>query len=176
VTTTANLADLRHDIGFETLPAALRDAVHAAKALSIEYLWIDSLCIVQDSVEDFLEESKRYDEIFNGAYFVLSATSSTGVHDGFLRERPSRTYHTLERSPNRSLYVCEFIDNFDRDVSESALYKRAWTLQDRIFARRTIFFTKTQLYWECGHGIRCETMTRMARSDILILTGMFMLT
>lgn len=169
ITTPANITDLRRGIDLDSFPAALRDAAYVCRALGIEYLWIDSLCIIQGPEGDWFEEATLFDDVFNGAYVVLSATCSTGMHDGFLRDRPSRHYRTLECSPRKGFYVCDFIDDFDRDVSESPLYKRAWTLQERIFARRTIFFTATQLYWQCGQGIRCETMTSMTRPSVSLL-------
>lgn len=41
------------------LPQLYRDAIRAAKELGQRYLWIDSLCIVQDNKEDWLREAGR---------------------------------------------------------------------------------------------------------------------
>ncbi|GKT64292.1 TOL-like protein [Colletotrichum tofieldiae] len=57
-------------------------------------------------------------------------------------------------------HVCEVIDNFDLDVEQGELNKRAWVLQERALSRRTIHFAHNQTYWECGEGIRCETFTK----------------
>ena len=58
------------------------------------------------------------------------------------------------------LYITPFIDDFNKDVVESKLSKRGWVMQERLLAHRTIYFTETQTYWECGEGIRCETLTK----------------
>jgi hypothetical protein len=60
-------------------------------------------------------------------------------------------------------YVCEAIDDFHCDVDQSELNKRGWVLQERALSRRTVYFTEKQSYWECGGGVRCETMTKMKK-------------
>ncbi|KAH6951058.1 hypothetical protein BKA56DRAFT_626064 [Ilyonectria sp. MPI-CAGE-AT-0026] len=57
----------------------------------------------------------------------------------------------------------EYIDQFDADVEEGLLNQRVWVLQERALLRRTIHFTGSQIYWECGRGIRCETLTYMRK-------------
>jgi hypothetical protein len=58
-------------------------------------------------------------------------------------------------------FLCDAIDNFDLDVDQGELNKRGWVLQERALSRRTIYFTEKQTYWECGGGVRCETLTKM---------------
>ncbi|KAI3547764.1 hypothetical protein CABS03_10036 [Colletotrichum abscissum] len=57
-------------------------------------------------------------------------------------------------------YICEIIDNFEIDVEKGELNQRGWVLQERALSRRTLHFTSSQTYWECGEGIRCETFTK----------------
>jgi hypothetical protein len=57
--------------------------------------------------------------------------------------------------------VCEMIDDFNGDVVQGAMNKRGWVLQERALARRTIYFTESQTYFECGNGIRCETLGKL---------------
>jgi hypothetical protein len=59
------------------------------------------------------------------------------------------------------VYVCDAIDDFNRDVENGQLNRRGWVLQERALARRTIYFADRQTYWECGQGVRCETLTKM---------------
>jgi hypothetical protein len=61
------------------------------------------------------------------------------------------------------VYVCESIDNFKEHVLDGALNRRGWVLQEHALARRTVFFTTHQTYFECGRGVRCETMTKMSK-------------
>ncbi|KAL1612964.1 hypothetical protein SLS60_001195 [Paraconiothyrium brasiliense] len=60
-----------------------------------------------------------------------------------------------------SHYICDAIDDFTRDVEQGNLNRRGWVLQERALSRRTIYFAENQTYWECGEGVRCETLTMM---------------
>lgn len=165
-TTTANLSLHKRRINIEDLPLLVQDAVKVARDIKTPYLWIDSLCIVQDDNDDWDEEAARMLDVFSVAYCVIAASRSTGVSDGFLGEPEPRKSIPL---PNSSLFIAEDIDDFQRDVIEGHLNKRAWVLQERALARRTIYFRERQMYWECGEGIRCETMTKMRNKQAAFL-------
>ncbi|KAF5597857.1 serine threonine kinase [Fusarium pseudocircinatum] len=66
-----------------------------------------------------------------------------------------------EIANNSPFYVSRYLDDFNNDVLEGSLNKRGWVLQERALARRTIYFTSKQTYFECGDGVRCETLTKM---------------
>jgi hypothetical protein len=156
-----NLAMHKKAIPESHLPATFEDGVKCTRELGIRYLWIDSLCIIQGEFGDFNDESKKMEAVFSGAYCVLAASRASNQLDGFLRPRPQRKYVTFQRDNEKPFYVCRTIDNFSKDVIEGSLNKRGWVLQERALARRTIYFTKNQTYYECGQGVRCETLTRM---------------
>lgn len=151
----------RQAIKYDELPATFKDAVDCTRALGIRYLWIDSICIVQGKDGDFSDEAKNMEKVFSGAYCVLAASRADSQHDGFLGSRPKRKYLTFQRPKDEPYYVCEPIDHFSRDIIEGSLNQRGWVLQERALARRTIYFAKSQTYFECGNGIRCETMASM---------------
>lgn len=154
----------------DKLPQTFKDAVKVTRALKIRYLWIDSLCIIQEDGEDWKAECQRMEMVFSCAYLTIAATSASGSTDGFLKPRPldgpnTRVAHFFTSDKNGTddskFYVCNAIDNFKRDVEEAELSKRGWVYQERALSRRTIHFTDTQVYWECGKGIRCETLTKL---------------
>jgi hypothetical protein len=64
-------------------------------------------------------------------------------------------------SSNARVYVDAVVDDFEKDVRNAPLNQRGWVFQERALARRTIHFARNQTYWECGEGIRCETLTKM---------------
>lgn len=153
----------RRAIQYDELPATFKDAVDCTRALGIQYLWIDSICIIQGKDGDFKDEAKNMENVFSGAYCVLAASRATNQHDGFLGPRPQRKYITFERVKDEPYYVCEPIDRFSKDVIEGSLNQRGWVLQERALARRTIYFAESQTYFECGNGIRCETLASMQK-------------
>ncbi|KAJ8131727.1 hypothetical protein O1611_g1897 [Lasiodiplodia mahajangana] len=150
----------------DELPATFKDAVVTARTLDVRYLWIDSLCIVQGDEGDFKEESKNMETVFSCAYCVLAASRATSQRDGFLKRIEPRKYITLPGKDKQPFYVCQWVDDFGRHVLDGPLNKRGWVLQERALARRTIFFTEKQTYFECGEGIRCQSLTKMRHNMV----------
>ncbi|KAK2025436.1 HET-domain-containing protein [Colletotrichum zoysiae] len=138
------------------------------RKLKIQYLWIDSLCIMQKSGRgedeeakaDWEREAKLMEQVFSSAYLTIAASCAEHKFHGFLHPRVPRQTVTMRADDGAQFHVCEVIDNFDLDVEQGELNKRAWVLQERALSRRTIHFTRNQAYWECGKGIRCETFTK----------------
>lgn len=162
-TTRSNIEQRMKEMKMSNLPKTFRDAVETTRQLGIQYLWIDSLCIIQDSDRDWDEQAKCMEDVFSSAYCVIAATRASGTSDGFLKPRPDRHFVTFPDGLQDCFYICEAIDDFDRHVTDAELNKRGWVFQERALARRTIHFSQDQTYWECGHGIRCETLTKMTK-------------
>jgi len=150
-------------IAFDALPPTFRDAVTVTRAVGCRYLWIDSLCIVQGEGGDFNEEAKRMPQVYSGAYCVLAASRAANHYAGFLHPRQDRDCVALQQGDQPPFYICENIDDFNAHVLESDLNRRGWVLQEHALARRTVFFTDYQTYFECGEGVRCETMMTMKK-------------
>jgi hypothetical protein len=155
-----NLDEYKKHIIFDKLPATFQHAVTTTRELGLRYLWIDSICIIQGKDGDFDQEAKRMEDVFSSAYCVIAASSATGQEVGFLNPRKENDFLAFVKG-EQSIYVSRFMDDFNAHVLEGPLSKRGWVLQERALARRTIFFTDRQTYWECGEGIRCETLTKI---------------
>jgi hypothetical protein len=166
-TTVNNLNDFRKRINFTQLPQTFQDAVVVTRRLGIRYLWIDSLCVIQDGdgMADWIKESRRMEEVFSSAYCTIAATSATGPTKGFLVPRPTTRSVRLSDVDDRGLhvYISEVNENFLQDVDEGELNRRAWVLQERALSCRTIHFTERQTYWECGSVIRSDCLVQMVR-------------
>ncbi|KAI1176227.1 hypothetical protein F4777DRAFT_588102 [Nemania sp. FL0916] len=168
-TTNGNIAQLRKSIEFSDLPKNFRDAVQVTRGIGIEYLWIDSLCIIQDDKDDWEHESTQMEQVFSFAYCTIGASSSKSSAEGFFYDRCRRRCVQLETTNTGKLYVCRNIDDFHRDVELGELNSRGWVLQERALSRRSIFYTTTQVYWECGAGVHCETLTRLKNAKAALL-------
>lgn len=163
-TRTDNINSHRLRIDIERLPRSFQDAVTVSRGLNIRYLWIDSLCIIQDDNQDWDHEAARMQQVFSNAVCVIAATSVASSAEGFLRpSRQQREWVTLRSPSGATRYICKSIDNFQRDVEAAILNKRGWVLQERALARRSIHFTSTQLYMECGRGVHCESLHRLVK-------------
>jgi hypothetical protein len=161
--TRANIKDRKRRIKLLDLPRTFKDAIEVTKILGLQYLWIDSLCILQGTHGDFDAEAERMQITFGQAYCVLAACDAKKAEGGFLRVQGIRSAHKECRLADSNLWASTVIDDFERDVLLSPLNKRGWVLQERALARRTLFFTKDQTYFECGRGIRSESMGRMGK-------------
>jgi Heterokaryon incompatibility protein (HET) len=152
------------------LPLSFRHAVQMARQLKVGYIWIDSICILQKTDTDpgdFQVEAKSMESIYASAYCVIAASSAEGMNSGFLSderlERIAIQLPQVDKNDQPVTYLCDAIDDFQGDVLDGPLNERGWALQERALARRTIFFTKNQTYWECSQGIRCETLSKLTK-------------
>ncbi|KAL6790911.1 hypothetical protein J3E68DRAFT_411615 [Trichoderma sp. SZMC 28012] len=164
-----NIDALKMNVPYKALPKTFQDAVTVTRALGIPYLWIDSLCIIQEDEKDWESEAARMEEVFSSAYCTIAASRGTSSLSGFLGKRKPRAYAKVQTSDG-PLYLAEAIDDFHADVEQSELSKRGWVLQERALSRRTIYFTSTQIYWECGQGIFCETLAALRNPQSQVLS------
>ncbi|KAI5917041.1 heterokaryon incompatibility protein-domain-containing protein [Camillea tinctor] len=170
VTNTTNIQEHEKEICQTKLPDLFKDAIKLTRELRYQYLWIDSLCIIQGDEGDFEAEASRMELVYSNADCVIAATDAKGNSDKFLITRPTRDYVEIGKNEQSRFSVCEAIDDFQKHVLEGSLNKRGWVLQERALARRIIHFTEKQMYWECGEGIRCETLTKMINEQAAFLS------
>ena len=90
--TKHNLERFLDAIAYRDLAQTFRVAVSVSVALGIRYLWIDSLCILQDSLDDWINESKTMQDVYTHAYCTIAATCTTSSTDGMLRDRDPSTF------------------------------------------------------------------------------------
>lgn len=162
-TTTKSITEFMESMDLNSLPETFRNAIQVTRGIGIRYLWIDSLCIIQDDLDDWEYESAQMEQVFSLAYCTIGASSSRSSVQGFFPNRGPRSCVQLEIPGVGRLYVCHNIDNFNLDVDLGELNSRGWVLQERALSRRTIFYTTTQVYWECGAGVHCETLSRLKK-------------
>ena len=170
-TTKNELAQLCSGFDLKQLPQTFQDAVGVTRRLDVPFLWIDSLCIIQDDTEDWNKESRLMEKVFSGAYFTIAASSAADSTQGFLsRSRPDTHDVIRLAEPTASssskpftVYASSLTETFNRDVEQGILNTRAWVYQERALSRRILHFTSNQTYWECGSVIRSECQVDLTR-------------
>uniref|UniRef100_A0A0D2YK05 Heterokaryon incompatibility domain-containing protein n=1 Tax=Fusarium oxysporum (strain Fo5176) TaxID=660025 RepID=A0A0D2YK05_FUSOF len=84
-------------IGISDLPKAFRDAIEITRALKLQYLWIDALCIIQQHGEggkagaahaDWNEEFSKMSDIYYNSYLTLAPLWANSVEDGLFSNQP----------------------------------------------------------------------------------------
>lgn len=166
-THAGNLEKRKAGFRVQDLPKTFQDAIEVTQQLGKQYLWIDSVCIVQSldgkETEDWERECKRMENVFSSAYCTLAASSAKCSQEGFLERPPSDQPLQIETEEGDRLYVFKEVDTFFEDIEKAPLNSRGWVLQERILSRRTIHFGAKQTYFECGVGLYCEDFTCMKR-------------
>jgi hypothetical protein len=82
LTTTNTIEQHLRGIERSDLPATINDAVDVATFLGIEHLWVDALCIIQDSKEDWKIESAKMGGIYQGGLLTIAASKSASSDEG----------------------------------------------------------------------------------------------
>lgn len=88
----ARLASYTRRISFSSLPATHRDAIVVARRLGYRYIWIDSLCIIQDDADDPPRETRKMGDIYTNAHLTIAAVSSGASSVSFLDPLEDETY------------------------------------------------------------------------------------
>ncbi len=153
----ANLNQLIECIDIAELPKTFQDAIQISRRLDIRFLWIDSLCIIQDSKEDWLKESVIMGDIYQHAYCNIAATAAPDGRTGCFLERnpllaqPFRVRIDSYPGPrsNSSVYSLAPQVFWEQGLLQAPLLQRAWVVQERTLSPRVIHFGKDQLFWEC---------------------------
>ena len=166
-TTKKTLHGRKERICFTSLPKTFQDAVVFARKMHFRYLWIDSLCILQDDSRDWRVESARMQKIYSDASITIAATVATNSHEGFLKVATSShlgyksSIHTDEKSGvAQNLHFRQKIDHSGLFVAKNGqhypLLQRGWVLQERYLSSRTLYFTDSELVWQCNDDLSCQ--------------------
>jgi len=156
MTTSDNLADRCTHISLRELPPLYQDAIDITRRLGHRYLWIDALCILQDSSADWIAESSNMGTIYRNAVLNISADAAPNLDHGiFESANKNRIIEVpLLNLPCRS--SMEQIEGFlaiygepEWSDDESPLQKRAWTLQENIFSQRKLHCRSDELHFGC---------------------------
>ena len=150
------------EIDWNSMNQTYRDAVIMTQKLGLRYLWIDSICIIQDDRDDWERESKKMAQIYRNAVVTLSAARSFSTDDSLFPPRRSWAEQLFPRdgSHDESFVLSTRhwrLAGFTDDVENGALSKRGWTMQERLLSRRLLHFGKDQLHWECQSTIWSES-------------------
>lgn len=178
-----NLSKLQNGMPWMQLPRTFRDAVMFSRKLGIGYIWIDSLCIIQDDAEDWRRQSGKMASIYENSYVTLAASVSENSSFGCFRtpdhfligyimsnrgSNPSVDEHDrigamlksdeegpliFVRGSPRHRYASRMEDN------PLPLLERGWVYQERLLSPRVLFFGDIDLMFECNQSMGCYCKT-----------------
>ncbi|KAF2732410.1 HET-domain-containing protein [Polyplosphaeria fusca] len=164
--TKSNWQKLAVNIPLEKLPPLFQDAVIITRQLGLRYIWIDSLCIIQDSTRDWETESAKMGAIYENSYVTIAATMAPDGSARCLMDRCKPVQLDYENS-TRKEYAIRARKSIDHhpNVQEDEparptgpLVTRAWALQEHVLSTRILHYTATELLFECKTSFRCECL------------------
>lgn len=153
-TTRENIHQHKDGIDFKSLPLTQREAVLVTLYLGIRYLWIDSLCILQDCPKDWGVEAANMSAIYANAELTLAATASHNPQGGLLE--PLQCARFVPIDDDDDVAVIRMQTHMDVDSPSEPLNTRAWTLQEAVLSRRLVSFGSDQWLWRCASRYATE--------------------
>jgi hypothetical protein len=176
ITTTQNLAHRETAFSIRDLPQTIRDAIDICKHLGLSYLWVDSICIKQDDLEDWRVESPIMNQIYGNAFLTLTGVASEHANEGLFNPRwlanrgrwfPSEPDFIQFQDP--SGLITDPWARLDQRVCSllaTRISTRAWTLQEELMSMRNLFWTRHGLIWSCLTRVRREWVDNECQQQV----------
>lgn len=132
----------------DKLHEAIRDAILLLPSLGYRYLWVDALCIVQDSADDWRYMASIMHNIYSSAALTVCCATGTD-HGGGLQGMPQTLRSTVQ--PIRSVLGNRLVatKTVEDIIERSPWNRRAWTFQERMLSRRCLIFTQDRVFFQC---------------------------
>lgn len=183
-TTIGNKTERLQGFSKETLPISIRDAIHYTWRIGIRYIWIDSLCILQDSAQDWKAESAKMLEVFGTAALTVFADAAMNDDEAILRTRQagrfqqrngvsfevsgliagSLKFQAIERYKRcRPEPAAKATELFQADIVQSHLSDRGWIFQEQVISPHRLHFGRHQIYWICDQTFQAEDGTDLEK-------------
>ncbi|KAK0627887.1 heterokaryon incompatibility protein-domain-containing protein [Immersiella caudata] len=166
-TLSGNIDAMRQQVCWSDLCQTFQDAIMVCLALEIEFIWIDSLCIIQDSEEDWREQAAAMASIYANGFLTIAATKSKDGRGGLFTATSSRlnTFTIPNPTPTGpaqyQIHAWPRITHFSHTPQDwwsddFPLLSRGWVYQERQLSQRMLHFGPSEILWECGEQVTCE--------------------
>ena len=162
-TTNARFAQYHSALPMNDLPATIQDAISITRALLIPFLWVDSLCIIQDSAMDKTLEMAKMSSVYRNSYVTFCASRAGTCRDGFLgiqeptRDRTNCSATIPIRCPDGRIGSVMLQPatrlTTRRTRVDAPIHRRAWTYQEFLISPRVISFYHDALEFKCARGL-----------------------
>ncbi|KAK0717328.1 heterokaryon incompatibility protein-domain-containing protein [Lasiosphaeria miniovina] len=171
VLTQSSLDEMCQGLDETRLPRTIADAIDVTRRLGYDYLWVDALCIVQDSPADKATQLPMMGDIYRNCALTIVAANSAAATEGFLRAPDEPDYYippfavpfsqSRPRSQSRSQPQAKAKAKAETPASlqlgfrydykpwKDPINDRAWTLQERVLSARSLVFSYDGVKWVC---------------------------
>ncbi|OCK73316.1 HET-domain-containing protein [Lepidopterella palustris CBS 459.81] len=177
ILTQANISKWRKQLPPLKPMQTFIDAIDFTRKLGISYIWIDSLCIIQDSEADWRKESTLMSEVYLNALVNITASWAADDSKGCYVDRDPEivlsvsllfkrgameaialadedtNIISLQAAENEPIlegqYRLQWLNMWHDEVLGAPVSSRGWIVQERFLAPRLLYFTQGQLCFEC---------------------------
>src|ERR1700761_7849973 len=153
----------------EYLPAVVRESIELVRALKHRYLWVDSLCVVQNSRKSWNLNSQVMDLVYGNAYLTICAADGKSAKDSLKAVSPTPRSITqyIEECGNEgvTLMVSHLAETF---IKRSKWNTRGWTFQERLLSKRCLIFAEGRMFFQCRSTAMSEdivTEQKLSRDE-----------
>ncbi|KAL2760199.1 hypothetical protein ACRALDRAFT_1059923 [Sodiomyces alcalophilus JCM 7366] len=133
-----------------------REAITVARALGIQYVWIDALCVLQDNPADWEQETKRMHRVFGNAALTIIAGRSAEAKLGFINSQLRQPARSCPIPMGTASYQGCLFAALPRTRKVGPVTLRRWCYQERLLSRRILVFGEEQLFFQCRTGTQYE--------------------
>ncbi|CAI6099895.1 unnamed protein product [Clonostachys chloroleuca] len=149
--TTQNISTLKEEIALDSLGKTFQDAIETARRLAVQFIWIDSLCIIQDSKEDWAKESVLMQHVYGNSFCNIAATNSSDSQGGCFRNREITAIQPIRLDFGQE-FEETLREDYERDVLGHSGDRPADDFADDFFdengSNRFFYVTDVKLWWE----------------------------
>jgi hypothetical protein len=139
------------------LPNTIRDAILLCQKLNEQFLWVDSLCIIQDSPEDKNSQIPDMSHVYSCAVFAIIGAAGNDCNAGLPGVSKREVLQYSEKIRNLELLTTR--GSVLHLMSRSVWHTRGWTLQEKVLPNRLLVFTGSEVFFYCGVGFWREDMS-----------------
>ena len=166
-TLRSNISDhQKTGIPIRNLPRSFCDAVQVCQRLDIEFLWIDSLCIIQDDAGDWRTQASRMEGVYANSYITLAASKAKDPSEGMFSDC-HWTFRGCQLPGYPGLIIrrvvsppgTEFRDKGYAQDEDWPLYSRGWVYQELTISPRVVHFGLQEVMWNCASRRRGQSRT-----------------
>jgi hypothetical protein len=164
-TTTTILADMKLSIPWDLLSKTFKDAIIITHELGLRYIWIDSLCIIQDDVVDWETESRNMGNIYKNSTVTIAALKSKNGTGGCFVDEDQAIIFTNPHGDSSihasvAMRQCHEHDgwgyqNYNYDGTRP-LFGRAWTMQEELLSPRVLYYGSREIAFQCREMMDCQ--------------------
>ncbi|KAF2653852.1 HET-domain-containing protein, partial [Lophiostoma macrostomum CBS 122681] len=148
-TTRVTMSSWKRGIPWTLIPRTFQDAILFTRRLGIRWLWIDSLCIIQEDENDWRAEAACMAEVYSQAYFTIAAASAENSEVGIFREPSAESQNNASGCQDLLVYAKRQSKYSLMTSNRYRLMTRAWAYQERYLSPRVIYFLGDELGWSC---------------------------